>query len=224
MVLAGSLPNSCSNEEYKKAMEVVLKATAANPRGSMVLVTSARPREGKSVTSINLAINLARQYDHTVLLVDCDLRRPVCHEYLGLAATAGLSECLQGKATIADSLIKTGIGKLTLFPAGNPVHNPVELISSRYMRDLLLEMKNRYADRYIIMDTPPILLYAETRFLLSLSDISLLVVREGETSLQEASDAANLMGDKLLGVVYNGAVNPPLNDDSYYGHYAAQNV
>lgn len=219
MVVEGCIPNTCGNEEYKKVMEVVLKSTESNPRGSVVLVTSANPQEGKSVTSINLAINIARHYDHTVLLMDCDFRRPSCHRYLGIDASVGIADCLQGKQDIASALIKTNIGRLTLFPAGQVIRDPVELVSSRYMRALLHEVKNRYADRYIIVDTPPILMYAETRFLASLSDVALLVVREGKTTLEDATESSNLLGDKLLGAVYNGAVSPPLTGQKDYSYY-----
>ncbi len=176
-----------------------------SPRQSTLMVTSADAGEGKSVTAVNFAITLARQIDHTVLLVDADLRNPSIHNYLGIKADFGLSEYLEGRINnLSEVLIKTGIGKLVLLPAGTPPPNSAELLSSNRMKELSQEMKNRYADRYIIYDSSPLLACADAISLSKHVDGILLVIQGARTSEKTVKEAlAHLQGSPVLGVVYN---------------------
>lgn len=193
-------------EEFRKLKAFLVKTLRAGRPCSSVMVTSSVGGEGKSLTSINLAVTLAEEYDHTVLLVDSDLRKPTLHSYFGLTQGPGLSDYLFGKARLSEVIIKTGVGKLSLLPAGAPVPNPAELFSSERMRDLASELKRRYPDRYVIFDTPPVLPLAETRILGHYVDGVLFVVREGVTTKRQAQDGLEtLKGGHLLGVVYNSA-------------------
>ncbi len=157
------------------------------------------------MTAINFAIALARQIDHTVLLVDADLRKPSIHTYLGIRADFGLSEYLEGQVkNLSDVLVKTGIGKLVLLPAGSPPPNSAELLSSNRMKELAQEMKNRYADRYVIYDASPLLACADALSLSKHVDGILLVIQGARTSAKTVKDAlAHLHGSPVLGVVYN---------------------
>lgn len=213
-------PYSHTAEEYRKLKEAVIKEASREGFNNVVLVTSANPREGKSVTALNLAISLAQELDYTVLLVDADMRAPSCHKYLGLEPEAGLSDCLEGRAACSDVLVRIGVGRLVLLPAGKPLPNPAELLSSNKMRQLLLELKHRYPDRFIFIDSPPANLFAETRSLASMADTSILVVREGETSLDDISEAISALDGRVMGIVYNDAREMPFRRASHYDHYA----
>ncbi|MDP3428863.1 MAG: polysaccharide biosynthesis tyrosine autokinase [Desulfomicrobium sp.] len=183
---------------------------------NLIAVTSATVAEGKSMTAVNLAACLALEYDHTVLLVDADLRRPTVHKYLQLGARKGLSDCMREGIDVGELLVKTDIGKLTVLPAGTPVANPVELFSSETMRNLFREMKTRYSDRYIIIDTPPVLPFAETRSIVRMADGVLLVVKEGQPSLGQIEEALESLDTTVLGIVYNGARQQHRNSYYYY--------
>ena len=156
---------------------------------------------------MNLAISLAQEYDHTVLLIDTDFRRPSIHRYLGIELGKGFSDCLLGEALIGEVIIPTGIGRLSVITAGREVSNPVELFASQKAEALITEMKTRYQDRFIIFDSPPVLPFAEARTLAHLVDGVLFVVKEqlaSQKNVKEAIDA--LKGCGLLGMVYNDAL------------------
>ncbi|GAB6112246.1 XrtA-associated tyrosine autokinase [Desulfomicrobium salsuginis] len=198
-------PLSPVAEEYRKLKEALVKMTRRERFDNLIAVTSATVGEGKSMTAINLAVSLAGEYDHTVLLIDSDLRRPCVNKYLGLTASRGLSDCLREGLDVGELLVKTDIGRLSVLPAGTPIANPVELFTSETMRRLFREMKNRYGDRYIIIDTPPVLPFAETRSIAGIADGVLLVVREGQASLDQIQETIEALDGKVLGIVYNGA-------------------
>ncbi|MEK7307672.1 MAG: polysaccharide biosynthesis protein, partial [Nitrospirota bacterium] len=139
-IMTLSQPASPIAEEYRKLKSIVIRATKADFLNT-IMITSAIDSEGKSLTAINLAASLAQEMDHSILLIDADLRRPLIHEYFGLKAKLGLSDYLTGKAELSNILIKTGIGNLTILPAGRNSKNPVELLSSDRMKTLVNEVK-----------------------------------------------------------------------------------
>jgi receptor protein-tyrosine kinase/non-specific protein-tyrosine kinase len=196
-------PDSTAGEEYRKLRAKILRATEANYLNA-IMVTSSQAGEGKTMTAINLAVSIAREIDHTVLLVDADLRRSSIHTYLGIHPQAGLSDYLESRAELSDVLIKTGIGKLVLLPAGKPPKNPSELISSERMRTLVRELKFRYRDRYIIIDSSPLLMTADALSLCQYTDGIIFVVQADRTSVTTATQAASLLkGHNVLGTVFN---------------------
>ena len=211
-------PNSPSAEEYRKLKSVLVELTRM--QGSFkntVLVTSSVPKEGKSLTAMNLAISLAQELDHTVLLIDADLRKPALHRYFEIEQGVGLSDVLLGETRIGDTIIPTGIGKLSLMRAGASIDNPAELFSSSKMKGLVEELKKRYPDRYLIFDSSPVLPFAETRSLAHLMDGVLFVVMERLTSQANVMDAIDaLKGCRLFGLVYNAALLGNRNV-RYYG-------
>jgi protein-tyrosine kinase len=193
-------------EEYKKLRSLVEHLTRQESFRNTLMVTSTLGGEGKTITALNLAIALAQQYDHTVLLVDADLRKPSVHQYLGLKQDVGLAQCLSGQATLEQALVKTGIGKLVVLPGGTGVNNQLELLSSNRMKSLIQELKTRYADRYIVFDTAPVLPFADAQVLSTLVDGVLFVVREGMARLHSVKEALEtLKGAPFLGAVYNDA-------------------
>ncbi len=211
-------------EEYKKLKARVMRLTKQEPFRNVLLITSAVGGEGKSVTAANLALSLARDYDHSVLLIDADTRKPSLHSLLNIKPGLGLSDCLSDDIDIASALIKVGNGNLQFLPSGRKTENCVELFSSHRMQKMITEMKTRYPERYIIIDTPPVLLFAETKMLSALADGIIFVVREGLAPLQHVIEALELLKEEqLLGIVYNDAGPEGLNGTypyrSYYDHY-----
>jgi protein-tyrosine kinase len=199
-------PNTQAAEEYRKLKSVIVKLTKEGSFLNMLMVTSSIGSEGKSLTSLNLALSLAQEFDHTVLLVDADIRKPSIHSYLGIENSVGLTDCILDGVDAKDALIRTGIGKLSFLPAGRSVPNPAEVFTSQRMRDFFLEMKNRYPDRYIIIDTPPVLPFAETRSLSMIVDGIVMVAKEGLVTLHNIEEAMeHIKGTPMLGIVYNEA-------------------
>ncbi|RNC67200.1 MAG: tyrosine-protein kinase family protein [Desulfuromonadales bacterium] len=213
-------PQSQVTEEYKKLKSIIIKMTKGEQFLNTFMVTSTLGGEGKSITSLNIAMALAQEYDHTVVLVDCDLRRPSIHAYLDIPVGPGLSDCLVKGVDVGSALVKTGIGKLSVLPAGSRVQNPAELISSARMRDFITELKSRYSDRYVIIDTPPVLNFAEAHAIGSVVDGAIFVVREGYVPVQHLKDAVEMLkGVNILGVVYNNVEMTRYNSYRYYGSY-----
>ncbi|NVN91784.1 MAG: tyrosine-protein kinase family protein [Desulfuromonadales bacterium] len=213
-------PHSLVSEEYRKLKSAVISFAQQDEFKNVIMVTSSVSCEGKSLVALNLAVTLAQEYDHTVLLVDADLRKPSSHVYLGLKPEKGLSDYLSGESSLSDILIKTGVGRLSLLPAGTPLRNPVELFSSQKMKEFISEIKNRYPDRFIIIDTPPVLPFAELRSLTALADGVLFVIREGAVTPENISEALHALdGSKLIGAVYNDASTVSQDKHSHYYYY-----
>ncbi len=219
-------PNSQASEQYRRLRARLLMATKKDFLNT-IMVTSSSVGEGKTLTAVNLAVALAGAYDNTVLLVEADLRRPSICKYLGIEPGPGLSDCLAGKAEMKDAIIKTGIGRLSVLPAGNSAERPAELLSSEKMKLLVAEMKTRYKDRYVIFDSSPVLATADALSLGSMVDGVLLVVKADETSERALGQAVSLMrGCNVLGAVLNNmpprlarAAHPYYGGYSYYqGH------
>ncbi len=215
-----SQPDSHVAEEYRRLKSMVLRETKADFLNT-IMVTSSVDSEGKTLTAINLAVSLAQEIDHSILLVDADLRKPMIHEYLGIKYKYGLSDYLTGDIDVSEVLIKTGIGKLAILPAGRRVENPVELISSKKMKSLIKELKQRYMDRYIIIDTPPILSFSEGISIGSYVDGIIFVVQEGRAQKKTIENSLNLIkGLNILGVVFNNTLSANLEGHySYYYNY-----
>ena len=169
-----------------------------------ILVTSAVPGEGKSFVSTNLAVSIAQNINEYVLLVDCDLRRPTIHKYFEIGEVEGLSDYLAGDVPLFSLLNKTTIDKLTILPGGRPVKNPAELLSSRKMSQLLHELKSRYSDRYIVIDSPPPKLTSETNVIARQVDGIILIVKYRSTPKKLVAELTAMLGkEKMLGVVIN---------------------
>ncbi|WP_321371007.1 XrtA-associated tyrosine autokinase [uncultured Desulfuromusa sp.] len=193
-------------EEYNKLRSTIISLTEGDTFLNTIMVTSTVSEEGKSMTALNLAISLAKEHDHTVLLVDTDLRRPSVHKYLDLKPDFGLVHCLRDNLPIEKALIKTGVGKLVVLPAGDAVKDPVDMLSSNRMKEIVRELKLRYPERYVIFDTPPALPFADAGVLAGIVDATLFVVREGKAKVEDiVKTLDDFKEQRLLGVVYNDA-------------------
>ena len=168
-VVALSAPDSMEAEHFK-IMRAQLLFAGDRERPRTIMVNSPFPGEGKTYVAANLAVSLALGIDEYVLLVDCDLRRPQIHEILGYRNVEGLHECLTGKKQLQDLIIRTQIEKLSILPAGKSPPNPTELLSSAAMRAFLEEIKQRYKDRVIIIDSAPSHISSEAKVLAEFVD------------------------------------------------------
>lgn len=169
-------------------------------------ITSAGADEGKTLTAVNLAVAISTDSNQTVLLVDVDLRDPGVAQCLGFQPSKGLTDYLAGQATVAECLINPGLERLTVLPSTSPVGNSAELLSSPQMAQLARELKNRYPDRLIIYDLPPLLVSGDALGFLPNVEATLLVVREGKAKISEVERAARLLSERcLIGTVLNAA-------------------
>lgn len=210
---------SVPKEQFQKLKSEILVKTKNGQTGNTFLITSSVPGEGKTLTACNLAISLAQEFDHTVLLVDADLRRPRVHELFELDVKDGLIQCLKGETNIEDAIYHAGIGKLSVLPAGGVADDPVALLSSSRMTDIINEIKNRYPERFIIIDSTPALLFADARSLGEVVDGVLYVARERIVKASQVRQGLQtLKGAPLMGVIYNGTdeTNVTSSYNSYY--------
>lgn len=211
-------------EEFRMIKRPLLKnafgqGAALVENGNLIMVTSAFPGEGKTFNSINLAMSIATEFDNTVLLIDADVARPAVTAYFGIETGPGLVDYLTGDhPDLSQLLIRTDIPKLTLLPAGRRHHHSTELLASENMRNLVRELSQRYSDRIVIFDSPPLLATTEASVLASLMG-QIVVVVESEKTTQDALKEALLLLDanKSINLVLNKSRQPFGAD--YYGAY-----
>ena len=196
-------PNSMAADLFKVLRGKILFPAFGTPPRS-ILVTSAAPGDGKSFIASNLAVNMAQNIDETVLLVDCDLRRPCIHKNFGFKHVNGLNEYLSNNTRLPDLFLKTMVDKLTLLPAGRPPANPSEILSSVKMANLIDELKSRYDDRFLIIDSPPTSLAPETHAIAKQVDGIIVVIKFGSTPVDLVDELINTLGkEKIIGAVIN---------------------
>ncbi len=201
---------------YKFLRTKVLRALKENNWNTLG-ITSPGPEVGKTVTAINLAINIAMEISKTVLLVDADLRRPTVHKYLGLPAGGGLSECLSYGDPLSELLIHPDIGELVVLPGGQPVLNSSEMLGSPQMAQLVEELKNRYPSRMVLFDLPPVLAVDDVLSFAPCLDAVLMVAEAGKTRKEELVDACALLEGTthVIGTVLN-KTDPDVQSYPYY--------
>jgi protein-tyrosine kinase len=209
-------------ESFRRIKRQIL-TNVANPKAgapaNLVLVTSALAGEGKTFCAINLAISIALEMDHTVLLVDADVAKPSVPQALGLEAEKGLMDVLlDRRIDLAEVLWNTDIDKLTVLPAGTAHQHTTELLASDAMRVLLREIAARYHDRIIIFDSPPLLAASEAGVLASQMGQIVMVVEAGKTTEAALKDAlGRIEASNVAGLLLNKGEGPGLG--YYYGGY-----
>lgn len=196
-------------EDFRVIKRPILKkafpgGTAVLP-SNLVMITSALAGEGKTYCSINLAMSIAMELDHTVLLVDADVARPSVLKALGLAPQPGLMDLLlDDSLDLADVLLRTNVNTLSILPAGTANLRATELLASQSMKALVLEIAQRYPDRIIIFDSPPLLLTSEARVLAGHMG-QIVVVVESQRTTQHAvmEGLRRLEGCDNVSLIYN---------------------
>jgi exopolysaccharide/PEP-CTERM locus tyrosine autokinase len=185
------------------------KSAAPVKDANLIMITSAVPAEGKTHLATNLAMSIAMEFDHTVLLVDADVARPSIPAVLDIGRDQkGLLDVLQDPALdLSQVLLRTNIEKLSILPAGTQHPRATELLASDAMNNLLADMATRYADRIIIFDSPPLLLTTEARALAThMGQVVLVVKAESTTHAMVKNAVATLEACPVKMVVLNQAV------------------
>lgn len=214
------------NEEYREIKRKLLRnafgaLSKTLNNSNIIMVSSARPSEGKTFTAINLALSIASEQDKTVLLVDADVLKPNVTRTLRVNPGEGLMEYLLDESKdISDVLYRTNIEKLRIIPAGQTHHLSTELLASERMNYTIDEFSNRYPDRIVIIDTPPLIGINESAVLASFAGQAVIVTEEGRTKLNDINSIVDRLNpDMAVGFVVNKAVNESADNGSYYGYY-----
>ncbi len=205
--------------EYFRFLRSQLIYPAHREPPRTIMVTSAVSGDGKTFVATNLAASIATGIKEHALLLDCDLRDPSLYKIFGISTKReGLSSYLTNKSELPDLLYKTDIPKLTILPGGNSSDNPSELLSSEKMQHLISDVRDRYPDRFVILDTTPLELTPETSVLVNQVDGVLMVVKYGKTPRKLVKSAIERIGkEKLLGIVFNG-YEKPMHAYTRYGY------
>ncbi|MHC6646292.1 XrtA-associated tyrosine autokinase [Alteromonas sp. HB246098] len=217
------------NEEYREIKRKLianafgaLAKTLNNP--NIIMVTSSRPSEGKTFTATNLALSIAAEQDKTVLLVDADVLKPNVLNTLGLERRKGLMEYLSGDVEdISEVLYPTNIDKLKIIPAGKSHHLSTEMLASQKMHETVDEFANRYPDRIVIFDTPPLIGINESAILANFAGQAVVVVEEGKTKINDIKMSVERLNPEMaIGFVVNKSIHHDTDGSGYYGYYYAE--
>lgn len=212
-VVADENISPVSREQYRR-LAAVLHDAQATAGLRVIMIASAVPGEGKTLTASNLALTLSESYRDRVLLIDADLRRPALAEMFQLKAAAGLIEGLQSDAKL---VLRQVSETLSVLPAGRPTSDPMAALTSPRMRQLVNEAKESFD--WVILDTPPLMLLPDAHLLSGLVDGAVLVVRAGSTPFELVKRASEIIGrDRITGVVLNHAETHVPGYGGYYSH------
>ena len=220
-----SASSSILNEDTPWAIKEAYKTLRTNVTLSLpdeghriIAFTSAEPHDGKTTNAINFAISLG-QIDKKVLLIDCDLRKPMVAKMLELDSSAGLSDMISGQARARDVLLHSSEHSIDVIPAGNLTPDPTLLLQSDRMKMTIQELKKVYD--YIVIDLPPATVVTDASLLADIIDGFILVIRHNTTDYRSVSDMMeqlNLANAQIIGFVYNDATAGEGHYDYNYGY------
>jgi len=229
--LAGLLPPEIQERQIADQFRQIKRPLIANatgrggkmvPNGRLIMTASALPNEGKTFTSINLALSLALDKDLTLLLVDADVAKPHISRIFGVEKEPGLLDALKDHTIDVESLvIPTNIEGLSILPAGMRTGIATELLSSAHMQTTLTRLGEQSPNRIVLLDSPPLLLTSESRALAAVVGQVIIVVCAGTTPHQAVLDAvSHVPSDKSVGFILN-QTNVRTSEGYYYGdgHY-----
>ena len=202
-IISNILEQSDANGAYKLLRTRVLQKMKAS-QWSTIGITSPGSGEGKTLTAVNLAISLAAEGNHTVLLVDFDLKYPNVARQFGYQPDNDLSNVLFDNIPLSEIMFNPGIERLVVLPGGRPIPNSSETLLSAKIERLLNDLKSRYKSRIIIFDLPPLLATDDVLAFSPLLDTCLLVVEDGKTHKDEILKSMEMLSSiDLMGVVLN---------------------
>ena len=216
------LSNRALAEQVRVIKQAVLKnvevAAERGLRRNLVLVTSSASGEGKTFFSMNLAMSLAMEVDRHALLVDADVLRPSVLQRYAIAPSLGLMDlATRSDLDVSDVLLRTNVPKLSLLPAGQPDEKSPELLSSTYIDGLLTELSERYADRLVIFDAPPVLVSSGTRHLATRVGQVIMVVQADQANVRTVSQAFEAVSTcSIVSSVLNQSSLPDAGVYDYY--------
>jgi len=221
-LIARSEPHSIIAEQYRVAATRLLLMTAER-KNVITLVASSIMGEGKTTTAVNLAYVLAHDLKKTTLLIDCDFKRPMVHEYMGISLEPGLSEAKQGVNVLENCIHPYAGSPLSILPCGDPTVRPASISGIQYVKEILPELRTRYD--HVILDGPPVLTLADVNILGRLADQAIFVVRAGLTNQETVRTAAKQlsMNTDSIGVVLTNVETEFAPYLRYEKHYATGN-
>ncbi len=209
-------PHEAPMEEFRMLRTRLNHMKSLQPIHSVV-VTSASPAEGKSLSAANLALAQAHLAGNMTLLADFDFRRPIVHTLFGIDRTPGITDYLLGKVPLHEAMRRVAGTNLYLMPAGEAVINPLELLNLREVKQLIDRLPQLF--NWMVLDTPPLLFAADASLLSTLCHGTLLVVRIGHTTIDSVTRAMqSLCNNNVLGIVVNGARRGELYSKYTYYH------
>ena len=214
--------------EYRRIKRPLLsnafgKSSSLVDQGNLIMVTSAIPGEGKTYSSVNLALAIAQERDSTVLLVDCDVTKQGVSRMLGVSnRRPDLTDLLISETMpINDALIKTDVPGLVILPAGQPHEYITEMIASKRMANLMDEFATRYSNRIVVFDAPPMLSTPESQVLAGLVGQVVFVVEAGKTPFTIVEDALDMVPkEKAVGMLLNKSESISNRGSYYYNYYS----
>ena len=215
--IVGAGMDAVSLEQYRRLAAVLIETRSQRGIGSL-MITSALPREGKTLTATNLALTLSESYARRILLIDADLRRPAVHEVFRLPNATGLSDGL--RANHSQLAIVQVTRMLAVLPAGRPDANPMAGLSSERMKNLIVEAKSRFD--WVIVDSPPIGILPDAQLVSQFMDAVLLVIGAGTTPYAAVQRAiAEVGADRLIGTILNRVAPNAVSVAEEYSRYYA---
>ena len=185
-------PASLMAEQYRVAATRLILMTAEK-KNVVTLVTSSMMGEGKTTTAVNLAHIFAHDLSKSTLLIDCDFKRPMVHEYMDIPAGPGLGDVLEGGEILENCIHQCDGVPLWILPSGSPRIRPAGLSGIQYVKKILPELRARYD--HVILDGPPVMPLADVNILSGMTDMTVFVVRAGGTSQDVAKKALRLLGE-----------------------------
>jgi protein-tyrosine kinase len=223
-----SLTNNQQAEEYRQIKRPLLSNVDGNrshviEHGNVIMVTSSLPGEGKTYTTINLAMSIATERDRSVLVIDCDVVKHSLSTLFGLENHPGLIDLLEGSLpNMWDAIVNTDVPSLKILPAGHTHTYSTELLSSKEMGVIMDDLAERYPDRIIILDSPPLLITSQSVVLTQHAGQILVVVEEGVTHQKAVIESiSKLDHNKVIGTVLNkrSKISSVDRYGGYYGSY-----
>jgi protein-tyrosine kinase len=213
--------------EYRRVKRPLLsnafgKTASLVDQGNLIMVTSSVPGEGKSYTSVNLALAFAQERDKTVLLVDCDVTKQGVSRLLGVERRRpDFTDLLASDdMPVEDAVLNTDVPGLAVLPAGNPHEYITEMMGSQRMVRLLHELATSHSDRIVVLDSPPILSTPESQVLANLVGQIVFVIEAGKTPYSIVQDALGMLpGDKAVGLLLNKCESISNRGGYYYNYY-----
>ena len=214
------------SEEYQQIKRRLLNNITVGTqndsrRSNLILITSSVPSEGKTFTSVNLAISIAMEVDHTVLLIDTAIMKRDTSRVLGVSDRKGLFDLLANPALgLEDLLVRTSMKNLVLLPVGTPRDGSTELLASVRMRELTKEIATRYPDRVVLFDSPPVLATTTATALAPLVGQLVLVAEAGSTKQETIKETLQRLDRvTVTGLILNKSQQVASASYEYYGYY-----
>lgn len=214
MFIVDKEPRSVISESFR-ILRTNLQYSSLDRKYKVIVITSSNPGEGKTTIATNLALTLAEE-EKKVILIDCDLRRPCIHRIFKISNANGLSQVLLGEKNLNTAAINYK-ENLTVLTSGYIPPNPSEMLASDKMSKLLDKLREEFD--YIILDTPPVLLVADSQIISTKSDGTILVVKSEKTKKVDVRDSVGLLkkvNANIIGTVLNGVKGNANKGYNYY--------